>query len=57
MRTPVLIAVLALFSLPLGACGFTPLYATPGVTPSLQSVEVTTPRGSKSYEVVAVSYK
>ena len=29
----------------LGGCaGFTPLYATPGVTPALQSVEVTSPQ-------------
>lgn len=37
--------VLAVSALALGGCGgFTPLYATPGVTPALQSVEVTSPQ-------------
>ncbi len=45
MRTPALIAVLALFSLPLGACGFTPLYAAPGVSPGLSAVETIAPEG------------
>ncbi len=39
-------AVLAAVVLPsLGGCGFTPLYATTGVTPGLASVEVVTPDG------------
>ena len=29
----------------LGGCGFTPLYAAPGVTPGLSSVQVITPEG------------
>ena len=45
MRTPALIAVLALLSLPLGACGFTPLYAAPGVSPGLSAVETIAPEG------------
>ena len=45
MRTPALIAVLALLSLPLGACGFTPLYAAPGVSPSLSAIETIAPEG------------
>jgi|GEM_PF-197225 LPS-assembly lipoprotein len=40
-----LLAALALFALPLAGCGFTPLYATPGVSPALSSVEVVTPDG------------
>lgn len=35
----------ALALLLLGGCGFTPLYATPGVTPALASVDVVTPDG------------
>jgi LPS-assembly lipoprotein len=45
MRTPALLAVLALFSLPLGGCGFTPLYASPGVSPGLSAVETIAPEG------------
>ena len=38
--------VCAILALPaLSACGFTPLYATPGVTPSLAAVDVVTPEG------------
>ena len=29
----------------LAACGFTPMYATPGVTPNLAAIEVITPQG------------
>jgi LPS-assembly lipoprotein len=36
---------LALVALPLAGCGFTPLYATPGVSPALAHVEVVTPDG------------
>ena len=38
--------LLAVMALPaLSACGFTPLYATPGVTPNLAGVDVITPEG------------
>ncbi len=37
---------LALAAAPaLGGCGFTPLYATPGVTPGLAGIDVVTPEG------------
>ena len=43
---PRLAGVLAALTIPgLAACGFTPLYATPGVTPNLASVDVITPEG------------
>jgi LPS-assembly lipoprotein len=32
-----------------GGCGFTPLYATPGVTPKLASIEVVRPDGRTGY--------
>ena len=36
----------AMLALPaLSACGFTPLYAAPGVTPGLAAVQVVTPDG------------
>ncbi|HEX8232469.1 MAG TPA: LPS assembly lipoprotein LptE [Caulobacteraceae bacterium] len=38
-------ALLAATAIALSACGFTPLYATPGVTPNLASIEVVTPEG------------
>lgn len=38
-------ALIALLFLPLAACGFTPLYATPGVAPGLSSIDVITPKG------------
>ena len=39
-------AVLMAAALPLvSACGFTPMYATPGVTPNLAAIEVITPQG------------
>ena len=39
-------AVLMAAALPLvAACGFTPMYATPGVTPNLAAIEVITPQG------------
>jgi LPS-assembly lipoprotein len=38
--------MLAAAALPmLAGCGFTPLYATPGVTPNLSAIEVITPQG------------
>ncbi len=38
-----------LLLLPLAACGFTPLYATPGLTPSLAEVDVVTPQNRVGY--------
>jgi LPS-assembly lipoprotein len=38
-------ALIALFFLPLAACGFTPLYATPGVAPGLSAIDVVAPKG------------
>jgi len=40
-------ATLALLAL--GACGFTPLYATPGVTPSMASIQVNAPKGRTGF--------
>ena len=41
-----LATALALLALPLlGGCGFTPLYATPGVSSGLSNIEVITPEG------------
>lgn len=45
MRTPALIAALGLLSLGLGGCGFTPLYAAPGVSPGLSAIEAIAPEG------------
>lgn len=46
MATKGLAAIVAAAALPLLAgCGFTPLYATPGVTPNLAAVQVVTPQG------------
>ena len=42
-RTLALLAVLV--ALPLAGCGFTPLYAAPGVTPGLSAIDVITPQG------------
>ena len=42
-RTAGVCAALALPAL--SGCGFTPLYATPGVTPNLAAVDVVTPEG------------
>ncbi len=33
----------------LGGCGFTPLYATPGLTPSLAEIDVITPQNRVGY--------
>lgn len=38
-------AALALMLLGLGGCGFTPLYATPGVSSGMANIEVITPEG------------
>jgi LPS-assembly lipoprotein len=39
----------AIAALTLSGCGFTPLYATPGVTPSLASIEVVAPKGREGF--------
>jgi LPS-assembly lipoprotein len=39
----------ALAALTLTGCGFTPLYATPGVTPALASIEVVAPKGRQGF--------
>jgi LPS-assembly lipoprotein len=39
------LAALILAAAGLGGCGFTPLYATPGVSPGLASVDVVAPQG------------
>ena len=45
-----LAAAAALFSaLALSACGFTPLYATPGVTPGLATIQVVVPHGRTAF--------
>ncbi|MFI4966144.1 MAG: LPS assembly lipoprotein LptE [Caulobacterales bacterium] len=36
-------------SLALGGCGFTPLYAAPGVVPKLASIDVITPEGRTGF--------
>ena len=36
-------------TLALAACGFTPLYATPGVSPGLSAIEVSAPQGRVGY--------
>lgn len=41
--------VLACAALSLGACGFRPLYAAPGVTPGLSAVQVAAPGGRAGY--------
>jgi LPS-assembly lipoprotein len=42
------VAALALAPL-LGGCGFTPMYATPGVSSGLASIEVSAPKGRLGY--------
>ena len=44
MKRALAALVLAL-ALPLGGCGFTPLYAQPGVAASLPVIEVIAPQG------------
>ena len=39
------LAAVALVGSSLGGCGFTPLYATPGVTPGLAAIDVVAPQG------------
>ncbi|KRB48591.1 MAG: LPS assembly lipoprotein LptE [Pseudomonadota bacterium] len=45
MNRVVISAALAAAALGLAGCGFTPLYATPGVSSQLTAVQVTTPPG------------
>ena len=40
---------LSLAAAPLASCGFTPLYAEPGVTPGLSSIQVVAPEGRVGY--------
>ena len=42
-------AAAALALLALTACGFTPLYATPGVTPSMAAIQVNAPKGRTGF--------
>jgi len=42
-------AAAALALLALTACGFTPLYATPGVSPSLSAIQVNAPKGRTGF--------
>lgn len=44
-----LTALLCFAALGLGGCGFTPLYATPGVTSGLATVQVVAPEGRTGY--------
>jgi LPS-assembly lipoprotein len=48
-RKAALAAVLVLVGASLSGCGFTPLYATPGVTKGLSSVDVIAPDGRTGY--------
>ena len=49
MRGPLLAITLLLLAPPLAGCGFTPLYATPGVSPGLSSVESVAPDGRTGF--------
>jgi LPS-assembly lipoprotein len=46
---PLLLAAAVAGAAALAACGFTPLYATPGVSPGLASIEVEAPKGRVGY--------
>ena len=48
-RTYLMVLALAGASLALGGCGFTPLYAAPGVTSKLASIDVIAPQGRTGY--------
>ena len=48
-RSPFVIAALAAAALGLSACGFTPLYASPGVANGLRGVQVVAPEGRTGY--------
>jgi LPS-assembly lipoprotein len=43
------LAAVACAALSLAACGFTPLYATQGLSPGLSSIEVTVPHGRLAF--------
>ncbi|MFO1013016.1 MAG: LPS assembly lipoprotein LptE [Caulobacteraceae bacterium] len=49
MQRFLLPAILAACALGLSACGFTPLYASPGVSPGLSSIQVAAPDGRVGY--------
>jgi LPS-assembly lipoprotein len=48
-RSPLAAVALAAAALGLSGCGFTPLYATPGVASSLRGVQVVAPEGRTGY--------
>lgn len=49
MKRFFLAGALALVALSMTACGFTPLYATPGVSPGLAAIETIAPTGRAGY--------
>ena len=49
MRRRSAILALAALALPLGGCGFTPLYAQPGVASGLTHIQVDAPKGRVGY--------
>ena len=49
LTRPILACASLLSMLALSACGFTPLYATPGVTPGLTHIEVVVPHGRTAF--------
>lgn len=49
MKRILLVGALAVSTLGLSACGFTPLYARPGVTPGLASIETVAPDGRAGF--------
>jgi LPS-assembly lipoprotein len=49
--SPVLLALLSVAAVALSACGFTPLYAQPGVGPGLASIQTIAPDGRLGYLV------
>src|SRR3954465_13106425 len=51
LNRPHVLSLILLAGGALGGCGFTPLYATPGVGPSLQSVAVVAPDGRAGFLV------
>jgi LPS-assembly lipoprotein len=48
LRTLTLAAALALAAAPLAGCGFTPMYATPAVSPALASIDPVLPGTSRT---------
>ena len=49
LARPFATLVVGLAALALSACGFTPLYATPGVTPGLAHIQVVVPHGRTAF--------